>query len=122
MGTRNGYKVIDNVDMTAPNEWQMRTSTNYGFYIQSFWTGLAGSAKWELQASNDGVNWETWPQYLPIAKEVVLERVITGTSGKSSFEKGEWFPDWMKIVYVPDTASAGNISFTITMINKQDMQ
>lgn len=120
MAGRNGFKVWDAIDMTASDEWIHRTSTNYGFYIQASWAGLIGSGTWKVEGSNDGQNWETFPQFLPIAQQVVLERNISGTTGVSSFEKSEWFPDWMRIVYDAGTTTAGNLTLTITLINKQN--
>tara|TARA_R110000744_G_scaffold128938_2_gene236262 strand:+ start:1069 stop:1440 length:372 start_codon:yes stop_codon:yes gene_type:complete len=121
MATRHGLEVFDEISMTSSDEWITPTSTNYGFYLQGIWTGLVGEAKYKIQASNNGMDWDDYPLCLPIEGVTVLEREIIGTTGTTAIKMNTWFPDYLKVVYDSNTATAGTLTFLLTMINLQDV-
>lgn len=117
----NGLKILTDIDLTVGGNWTTNSSTNYGFYLQVFWDGVAGDGKYFLEASNNGTHWEKYPTFKPIESVWTLEREISGATGSSSIHIFEWFPDYLRVTIEPNTATSGNVSALFTMINKQDV-
>ena len=91
------------------------------FVVYGIWNGLTGEAKYKIQASNNGMDWDDYPLFLPVENVTVLEREIVGASGTSAIKINNWFPDYLRVVYTANTATAGDITFLLTMINLQDV-
>jgi hypothetical protein len=119
MATRHAIPVFTAQDMTISDNFTFKTTTNYGLFLQLSWTGLSGEARFKVQGSNDGSNWSDYP--LVDCGVCVYEREILGATDNVGVMIQNWFPDYLRVVYTSNTATAGTINGLLTLIDNQDV-
>lgn len=119
MSTRHAVPVFTALDMTSSDTYVLKTSTNYGIFLQMSWSGLTGESSFKIQGSIDGVVYSDYP--LNDCGVCVYEKEIMGATDNVGFMINNWYPDYFKVVFTSNTASAGTLEGLITIIDNQDV-
>jgi hypothetical protein len=119
MGTRHAIPVFEAIDMTVSDVYTLKTSTNYGIFLQMSWTGLAGESSFKVQGSINGVDFSDYP--LNDCGVCIYEKEIMGAADNVGFVINNWFPDHFRVVFTSNTATSGELNALVTIIDNQDV-
>ena len=112
--------IFDGVDITTNPSDLQKISSNYAVALQLVWTGLSGSASFNLGVSMNNINFDEFPFIDPTDGSRVTSIPITGESGSLTIEIDSIISDYAKFNIDGSAASAGTIDGDYSQIDNQD--
>ena len=88
-------------------------------FLQLVWSGLTGESSFKVQGSINGTDWSDY--CLNNCGVAVIDQEIMGASDTIGVMIDKWYPDYIRVVFTANTASAGTIDGKITIIDNQDV-